>query len=173
MTETGLLKLPPKKLLGILSLQYGKPWFLLALAGIAVFIALGCALDIRFLVLALIWVFLVIPLGVAFLYFFYAMDPLTVFNAIPHKIQFLEKQLVIVLPSEDPESESPEKRISVNREELRQIKSGADYVILFFGKKGWLWVPVAGFGNVASFKETIEGLVPYTQGAKPLSDISK
>ena len=86
MSETRELKMPPKKMLGTLYMQYGTYWTLVAFIGLCIFILLGIISDPRFFVLALIWIFLVLPLMVAFLYFFYGMQPLTAFNSIPHKI---------------------------------------------------------------------------------------
>ena len=163
MIETDEIKLSPKKLLGILFMQYGSPWLIAILVGIALFVVLGFSVDIRFFVVALIWIFLVVPLLVAFLYFYYALDPLTALNAIPHKIRYDEKEITVVVIDKKEEEEvetskeadtrkekaerkepslGNEKCVKVGREELKFSKRGTDYYLLFFGKKGWLYFPI-------------------------------
>lgn len=159
MIETGVIKMAPKKMLQTLFLQYGRPWALGAVCGIVVFVVLGCTLDYRFFILALIWIFMVIPLATAFLYFYYGMDPLTAFNAIPHKIRFSEEKVTVELESLEPSEEEGEptslKTYVVNTLEFRQMKSTLDGLILSFGKKGWLWLPISSLSSPDDMQATI------------------
>lgn len=167
MTETFEIKMPAKKLLTVLFLQYGRWWAVAALAGVILFVILGVSVNIRFLMVALIWIFLLVPLVVAFLYFYYGMDPLTAFNAIPHKLIFEDDNHIKVRISKI-EKEN-ENEMEVSREEnynqkeyiasgsnFRELKYGSDYVLLFFNKEGLLWVPMNAFPSMENFKQTIQ-----------------
>lgn len=147
-------------MLSILYLSYGLPWTILAVGGFLICIILGTALDFRFFFLALIWVFLFLPLMMAFLYFYYGLTPLTAFNSIPHKILFDDKELrVRVINRVEEENESEEvntKDFVVDRNLFKELKTGGDYVLLFFNKNGWLWLPVDAFESFDIFKTEIE-----------------
>lgn len=185
--------MPPKKMLGILYLQYGTWWSIGALAGFAIFIILGISLDVRFYFLALIWVFLFLPLVIAFLYFYYGLRPLTAFNSIPHSVTLSDKTLHIdfydvrkpeKLASQDeseaeddnlegskkkkkrkeidgdPETEieyvkDEGKRYDAGVDEFGEIKTGADYILLISGKKGFLWLPVSAFASPSDFQASL------------------
>ncbi|MCH5225621.1 MAG: hypothetical protein J1D77_06450 [Muribaculaceae bacterium] len=165
MTETREIKMSPRKMLTLLFLNYGLPWTLTALLGAIVFIVLGLAVSLKFIVLALLWVFLVVPLAVAFLYFYYGFEPLTTFNCMPHRICFEEDRMdVKIFPlnplEEKPVNEESEpKTYSIPREDFRQLKVGADYAILFFGKKGWIWLPIDAFGTHNEMKSLLDSFV--------------
>lgn len=159
MTETKEIKMPPKKLLTVLFYQNGVVWMLAALIGFCVFIILGFVVDYRFFVLSLIWIFLLIPLVVAFLYFYYGMDPLTTFNSMPHTLSFGGNEVKVkLIPLNETEEGAKEtiKEYTVDINDFQGIKNGADYVLLLFGKKGWVWLPVIGFDNIEDFKATVE-----------------
>lgn len=161
MIETKEIKMPPKKMLSILFLNYGSLWSALAFGGFAVWIILGFTVSLKFFFLALIWIFLLVPLVVAFLYFFYGMEPLTAFNSIPHKIEFSPDQLILKFISQNPddidgqEEQTIEKKYIVKKSDYIKMKSGADYILLFFKPKSWLWLPVEAFNNMDDFKEAI------------------
>lgn len=151
-------------MLAILFMNYGLKWFIGAVIGLIVFIVLGFTIDIRFFFLCMIWIFLLLPLVVAFLYFYYGMDPLTAFNAMPHKITFTSDKATIMIRKknheEDTNNSSPEenfeyKPYSVNLSEFKSLKTGSDYVLLFFGKKGFIWLPVYAFSSPGDLKELI------------------
>ena len=161
MIETREIKMPPKKLLSVLLMQYGLPWIAAAGIGLIVFVVLGFSIDYRFFILALIWLFLLTPLVVAFLYFFYAMDPLTAFNAIPHKIIDDENRLRIrfIHPEnqdERPTDHSEQKDYLIEKEELVETKSGPDYFLLFFRHKGWIWLPINAFNQTSDLKSLLQ-----------------
>lgn len=159
MIETGEIKVPAKKILSLLILHDGKFWQYLSILGILVFVILGITVDVRFFVIALMWVFLIIPMEIAFLYFYYGMRPLTVFNATAHKIIFQNNDIVIQLIQKE---DSPEYEETENRKEYRlqkdsftSFKAGGDYVIMNFGTKGWLYLPLSSFNSMDEFKEII------------------
>lgn len=157
MIETREIKMPSKKMLLVLFLESGILWTVIAFAGFVTFIILGFALNFRFFLLALIWIFLLIPLVVAFLYFYYGMDPLTAFNSIPHKICFNDKDIEVkLLVNEGEEKES--KSYSVDKELFKEIKSGANYFLMFFKQRGWLWVPVESFSSLDECRRVIDSL---------------
>lgn len=176
MNETRELKMPPKKMLGTLYLQYGTSWTIVAILGLCIFILLGIIFDPRFFVLALIWIFLVLPLMVAFLYFFYGMQPLTAFNSIPHKVIVNQNELrvrIIEIKENELHTESniaqesnvdsvtfenPEKDFVVRKDLLRKIKSGGDYVLLIFRQNGWIWLPSDSFSSFDEYKSVIADL---------------
>lgn len=159
MIETLEIQMPSKKMLSILFLQYGMPWMVIAIVGLAVFIVLGFLIDFRFFMLALIWLFLILPLVIAFLYFFYGMNPLTAFNSLPHKILFSDSEIKVRIRENTQEETEPEyKDYTLKKEHFSRYKTGADYVLLFFKQKGWLWLPVSGFENITQFKNVLKGL---------------
>lgn len=184
--------MPPKKMLGILYLQYGTWWSIGALAGFAIFIILGIILDVRFYFLALIWVFLFLPLVIAFLYFYYGLRPLTAFNSIPHSVTLSGKTLHIDFydvrkpekpASQDESEEAAESPVGSKKkknrketdgtepeieyvkdegkgydsglDEFGEIKTGADYILLISGKKGFLWLPVSAFASPSDFQTSL------------------
>lgn len=183
--ETAEIRMSSKLMLSVLLLNYGLPWVIAALVGFAVCIVLGCAVNIRFFLLALIWIFLLTPLVIAFLYFYYGMSPLTAFNSILHKLEFSDSEIEVKIihlseneeeisanekeellttpeystkensssPSHSQENKThPSKEYKVGIKDFHNIKSGKDYILLFFKEKGWLWVPVAGFYSIQDFK---------------------
>lgn len=160
MIETGEIKMEPKKMFSVLFMQNGFLWLMIAIFGIIVFIALGITIDPRFFILALIWLFMITPLGVAFLYFFYGMKPLTAFNSIPHKLIFSDSSIKVRLleyDKEGNEKENPEKKdYEVAKNSFTGMKTGGDYILLFFNKEGWLYLPVASFASLNEFKEIVE-----------------
>lgn len=171
MIESREIKMANNKMLAILYMQSGIWWTIAAFIGLAACIVLGFAVDYRFFILALIWIFLFIPLVVAFLYFFYGMQPLTAFNCVPHKIFFEKDHLAIRVCrlKDNPEIQSVEETEEEQSKEenkkdfiapfslFKEIKSGADYMILIFHKDGWLWLPIYAFDSVDEFKAVIEG----------------
>ena len=139
-------------MLGILFMEYGKPWIIVALAGISIFILLGFILDNRFFFLALMWIFLIIPLVVAFLFFFYAMQPLTSFNCIPHKV-IDDDNKIRIRTDED-------KEFIVNKSEFVNRKTAGDFAILFFEKKGWIGIPLHSFPSRDDLIDFLTSLQP-------------
>ena len=158
MTETLELKMPSKKMLLVLFLQYGVSWLIITLAGVIILCGLGAIIDIRFFMLALIWIFLFIPLIIAFLYFYYGMKPLTVFNSIPHKIGFTDTDMKIRIPINEEEKEEGKeyKEYDIKKDKISEIKHGADYVLLISKKEGLLWLPQNAFDSFDQFKNTIK-----------------
>ena len=161
MIETGEIKMPAKQMLSVLFMQNGLIWFLLGIVGIIVFIFLGVAVDPRFYILALIWLFMITPLVVAFLYFYYGMRPLTAFNSIPHKLFFSENTVWVHLISiteegKDEECSVDKKDYSVGKDSFTGMKTGGNYVLLFFNKAGWLYLPVSSFNTVDEFRDAIK-----------------
>ena len=164
MIVTKEIKMSSKKVLSFLFLEYGIFWIGAAAVGAFIFIILGFAVDYRFFILTLIWIFLLVPLVVAFLYFFYGMEPLTSFNAMPHVINFYGPELgVKVIHENSNTEESSETNMStvVSKEykvalaDFKKMKTGGDYVILFFKKAGWIWVPVYAFDTVTNFQNAL------------------
>ncbi|MCH5228469.1 MAG: hypothetical protein J1F12_00560 [Muribaculaceae bacterium] len=165
-------------MLSILMMQYGGVWCIVGIAGFILILLAGFIFDYRFFMLALMWVFLIIPMLIAFLYFFYGMLPLTTFNTIPHKIKFEDSRLIIEFfdveeweknssisggkdENEDFRnirySRSEKKDITLEKDNFKEMKYGADYVLLFFNppEPGWLWLPASSFANGDNFKETL------------------
>lgn len=167
MIETGVIKMQAKKVLSVLFMEYGITWLVVALVGIAVFLILGFLSDYRFFILALIWVFLFLPLVMAFLYFFYGMLPLTAFNSVPHVLIFSDSSITVRLhdtnqeENDDEPEETSHKEYEVNKDLFLHYKTGPDYVLLFFKKNGWLWLPVAG---LESFKQFNDILFSFSNG---------
>lgn len=155
MIATKEIKMNSKKMLGVLFMQYGMSWAIAAFAGFILFIILGATVNLKFYMLALIWVFLFVPLVMAFLYFFYGMNPLTAFNSILHKIYFFDDRLSVVLVSENEEEEAQSKEYTVKKTSFSQLKFGSDYILLFFNKEGWLWVPFSCFDLKDDFNKII------------------
>lgn len=160
MTESKEIRMQPKKMLTVLYLNYGIKWTIAGLAGITVFIVLGLALDLRFLILALIWIFLIYPLMIAFLYFYYGMEPLTAFNTMPHKLVFDDDGILVRIIEKENDARAENDEISYKEykaclKDFKTIKQGPDYVLLFFGKKGWIWVPPEAFDSFDAYKEAI------------------
>lgn len=157
------IKMAPKKMFHVLLMRYGLFWIIFALAGIVVFVVLGCLLNLKFLILALIWIFMILPILMAFLYFFYGLEPLTAFNCIPHKIFFrsgsLSVRLMDIEDQEIVEAEKEKKDYIAKREDFKEMMSGPGYVLLFFKKIGFLWVPVNAFDNLDSFHTAINTFV--------------
>ena len=156
MAETGVIKMSSKKMLSVLFLQNGTPWIIGAAGGILIFVLLGVIYDFRFLIVALIWLFLFVPLVTAFLYFFYGMRPLTTFNTIPHRIVFSEYDLTIQFLKDKVDTEettSIEREYREGYDKFEKIHSGSDYLLLLFGKEGWIWVPINEWNKVNSLTE--------------------
>lgn len=166
MIETGEIKMSSKKMLSVLFLQNGINWFIIVVAGIVLFIVLGLAVNIKFLILALIWIFMFIPLVTAFLYFFYGMKPLTAFNCIPHNLIFSQNETTVnFLGEEKEENQSKEnKTFIVNNSLFTDLKRGSDYFLIIFNKEGWLYIPVNSFkshqeaGKIIDFFTNIKNL---------------
>lgn len=177
MIETKEIKMPPKKMLSILFLQNGSAAIWIALGGIIVFLVLGICVDHRFLFVVVLWLFLISPMEIAFLYFFYGMQPLTAFNTIPHRIIFNPKEIkIIFIPIEKPEQKKedekdseepvqPERNYIIKIDEYEKMKTGPDYILFFFNKKGWLWLPVSSFERYEDFKEVIHSVSSLTMPA--------
>lgn len=158
MIETAEIKMSSQKMLSVLFMQNGIPWFIASICGIIVFVILGIVLDPRFYILALIWLFMFIPLTLAFLYFFYGMKPLTAFNCIPHKIIFSDVDLKIrlITATDSEESENNNKDFEVNYKDFENLKYGPDYMLLFFREEGWIYLPVS-----CCSKEDLQTLMNY------------
>lgn len=161
MTETKVIHLRSGKMMSILFMHSGFPWIISAFIGFLTLIIFGFIFNYRFFFLSLIWIFLFVPLVIAFLYFFHGLKPLTVFNSIPHIIIIDADKLSVKIIRENKESESEElteKEYNINLKELTEIKKGTDYILLFFGDKGWLWLPMDAYGNLLDFKTSFEKL---------------
>lgn len=158
MIESRVIRMPGGKLFSILLWHFGIFWIVAAFAGVVIFLVLGFAINYRFFFLTLIWIFLLVPLVMAFLYFFYAMEPLTVFNSIPHKIIFSDNEVILRMENTDQENgenenlESSQKEYIAKKDDFKYAKTGPDYLILFFNKIGWLWIPVNAFDSIDDFK---------------------
>ena len=155
MIETAEIKMPAKRMFSTLFTLNGTLWVSIALAGIILFSIIGAAVDARFFILALIWIFLILPMVVAFLYFYYGMQPLTAFNMIPHRLKFNNEELTVefIEENEDGKYHDNRKDYFLKRGECEAVKWGADYLLLFFHKKGWLWVPLDGFESIEAFRD--------------------
>lgn len=162
MIESRVIKMPANKMLASLFLNYGKSWTLMAVSGLVVFILLGCAVDIRFLVVALIWLFLFVPLVMAFLYFYYGMNPLTAFNTMPHRLFVSPDKLTvrIIEKEEDKENSIPEtfKDYDVSCTDFMNIKIGLTGYLLFFKNKGFLWMPVDSYKSSDELNKVLDYL---------------
>ena len=168
MVETKVIKMTPKKMLGILFQLNGKWWFIGIFLVIAVLVILGIALDYKFLILSLLWIFMVGPLLMVFLYFYQGMRPLTTFNTIPHKILFSQDNLKIEFIKEETlqDTDLSHKRVEENSKDLKaytadlklfqEIKSGGDYILLIFNKIGWIWLPLSAFDNPIDMRNIID-----------------
>lgn len=160
MIVTKEIKMPGKKLLSVLYMQYGSLWTWISVVGLIVCIILGITVNFRFYFLALIWLFMFLPLMVAFLYFFYGMQPLTAFNAIPHKIIFGDSQLKVRLMERDENGNEVEanenKDYIANYTSLKELKSGTDYMLAFFTKIGWLFLPLSAFSSIDEFNNALK-----------------
>ena len=160
MVITGEIHTPAKKMLTLLSLNDGKIWLYIACIGIFVFLILGISTDPRFFILALMWFFLIIPMGIAFLYFYYGLRPLTVLNAVRHKVIFEGDNIQILLmeneASSESESQTPQSSRCVAAKSFKGIKNGGEYILMDFGKEGWLYLPVSAFYSLDDFKDIID-----------------
>lgn len=156
MIESGIIKMPSRKMFSVLFMQNGILWLIIALVGIVIFALIGCFYDNRFFILALIWIFMIIPMIVAFLYFFYGMKPLTTFNTIPHKLKFDEKIIVeFFTEDENGLTYAPQKDYVIDKFLFNEIKIGYDYVILSFKNLGWLWLPIGALNSIGEMQELI------------------
>lgn len=160
-------------MLSVLFLQNGKIWVWLMFIGLVVFTVLGITVNYRFLILDLLWLFLVVPLMMAFLYFYFGMNPLTAFNTMPHRIEFDSDSLTVkiihpVPPGENSGSdEEPMPQIKdykVEFSEFKEVKRGGDYVLLYFNKDGWLWLPVYSFTSIDDFRNVLDSLPKQSYG---------
>ncbi|MCH5235906.1 MAG: hypothetical protein J1E16_11485 [Muribaculaceae bacterium] len=157
MIESGIIEMPSKKMFSILFMQNGILWFLIALIGILVFSLIGIFIDNRFFIVALIWLFLIFPMIVAFLYFFYGMKPLTAFNTIPHSLKFYDHKITVQFFKETEKglTYDPNKDYNIDAKYFEKMKTGSDYVLLFFYKLGWIWLPVTGFDSLSEMQQSI------------------
>ena len=165
MIESGEIKMKPGKMISVLLLLNGLPWMIMAFAGIVIFILAGVIFDFRFYFLALIWLFLFLPLIMAFLYFFYGMKPLTAFNTIPHFLKFDDSSIIVEFENETLHEESEEKveadlprerkEYTVEKDKIKEIKTGGDYILLLSKKDGWLYVPYSSLGSLEIYKKLI------------------
>lgn len=162
MIETKEFRITPKKMFSVLYMNDGIIWTCVAISGILAFALIGAFSDPRFFIVALIWVFIVFPMMVAFLYFVYGMQPLTTFNTIPHSILFSEDKVELNFAEEnDAEGKAinSHKSYSIDKDKYEKMKSGPDYVILFFNKSGWIWLPVNSFESVADFQSVVKSFL--------------
>lgn len=154
------IKMTSKQLLSILLLNYGSRWIIISIIGIVIAVVLGFALDVRFFILGLIWICMIVPMMVAFLYFYYGMLPLTAFNAIPHRLFIAEDQIRIRLKEVEDEEKTEEKKQQKDfikeNSDLLELKTGADYILAFYKKEGWLWLPTYGFSDMEEFQHAIK-----------------
>ena len=161
MFESKELKMPSKKMLSVLFMQNGAKAILIAVGGIIIFLILGLLFSYKFFILCLVWLFFISPMEIAFLYFYYGMRPLTAFNTIPHTIDFSPDKITyhfIPLDQEEKEKEleqHSERTYHLETSEYQNFKTGPDYVLLFFGDKGWIWLPVDAFEKHDDFKTVI------------------
>ena len=164
MIETKEIKIPPKKMLASLFMQYGMPWMIAAIAGIVIFLVLGIIFSYKFFILVLIWIFLFVPLVVAFLYFFYGMKPLTAFNSIPHKLFFDEEKIRVKLMEttidENGETHSIPlddiKDYITEEADFENLKNAGSYVMLISKAKGMLLLPLDSFNTTEDFNNAIK-----------------
>lgn len=160
MIRTKNIKMPAKKMLSTLFLQYGMPWIIITISGVLIFMILGLALNYRFYLLSLIWIFLFVPLILVFLYFFHGLRPLTTFNVMPHHLVFDDDILKVRL-SEKAEEDSGEekerfKEYEVKKSSFVEYKLGGNYALLFFDRQGWLWLPLEAFHSIDCFRKTLD-----------------
>ena len=147
MPETKEIRMPHKKMLGVLMMLYGTSWIIVIIAGIVLISILGAIADYRFFFLALMWIFLIIPMIISFLYFYHGMQPLTAFNTIPHKLNFEDSGLQLIFEDEN----EIRRETFVSWDSYEGLRSGADYLLLLFKSphKGWLFIPMEALqGNL-------------------------
>lgn len=151
--ESSEIKLSTKKLLGLLTLEYGLIWILVGI-GVSILIWL-CALffDYRFAILGLIWIFIVIPLLMLFLFFIYGMLPVTAYNTLSHKLIFDEEDIRIIFLNKEEEEENKIREETVPYKNIRKIKYGGDYIIAITEDpyKGILFIPASSFEKKDQF----------------------
>lgn len=169
MISTREIKMSGKKMFSVLLMQNGILWFCIAILGVIIFSFLGIVFDYRFFVVALIWIFLILPMIVAFLYFYYGMRPLTAFNLIPHLVEFQDDELKIKFFEREENSEDgtqsslmltdSRKDYHIEKKKFTELKTGSDYIILFFGKEGWLWIPMQGVDGKDNFLKIVDSFL--------------
>lgn len=158
MISTREIKMEPKKMFSVLFMQNGAKALIIACGGIIIFLVLGIVVSYKFFILCLIWLFFISPMEIAFLYFYYGMQPLTTFNTIPHIINFSESEIEIHFITPNPEEREKEleqkidRKYNLQKKEFTSMKTGPDFVLLFFGDKGWIWIPVNSFNTFDDFK---------------------
>lgn len=166
MIQSKVLKMPPKQMLGVLFMQNGAVAISIALGGIIIFLILGLTISYKFIILSLVWLFFIAPMEIAFLYFYYGLRPLTTFNTIPHTISFSSDEVKFIFIPIDPEekereeTEHQERQYLLKTEEFEKAKTGPGYILLFFGDKGWIWLPVEAFTSYDEFKQAISIFIP-------------
>lgn len=176
---TSEIRMLPREMLKVLMLNYSGIWMAIAIGGAVILCIGGALIDIRIWVLALMWIFILVPLLIAFLYFNYGMMPLTALNCIPHILTFKDSEIEVKIKNHDQELKSEseqnedsknkylspdhndyERHIVIQLNDFSYLKSGGEYVILFFHPKnrGWLWLPVSAFPSIEDFHSALKHL---------------
>ena len=162
MVKTDKIKIPSKKILSVLLLEYGINYLIFFvivtfLIGIAAVI-----FDYKLFVVALLWIFIVIPMGMILLFFIYGMLPLTTYNTILHHYEFDNNNISLIIApivedSEEKQSDLKERRFEIKYEDIKKMKYDSEGIILICDNpnKGVCYLPFASFPDKESLDRVI------------------
>lgn len=150
--------------------RYGGIWLgtlsMLAVAGIA----LGIAIDLRWLIIALMVIFLLMPMAVAFIYYYYGLRKECYVNTVPHKLILTSDGLTArMFFSNYDENNSEQDNIRTRDEhfpfsQMHPYRIGNDSAIIPLRTplKGFIWIPLKAYSTPEHLRELLEIVDKHT-----------
>lgn len=142
--------------------RYAGVWLLLLSATAVTGVALGIAVDLRWMIAALMVVFIIIPMVLAFLYYYYGLRRECFVNMLPHRIVVEDEGISVRLKLSSAECQE-NKECSYRNEffsfsEMQPYRIGTDSVIIPFKApvRGFIWIPADAFDDTAVLTSALE-----------------
>lgn len=168
MIETEIFTIGRGKLFKKMIFKDGFAWIAMTMLLAILFIALGIAVDLRWLVVSLALLAIVLPMIISFIYISKGMTFENSLNALPHLVKIDDKGAEIRLYIKQSETEDDDLNIEEKafRYESGQIGdygicSDGIYLPLHKETKGRLYLPYSSFRSKDDFAQAIEILRNY------------
>jgi hypothetical protein len=168
MIETEIFTIGRGKLFKKMIFKDGFVWITITVLLAILFVALGIAVDLRWLVVSLVLLAIVLPMIVSFIYISRGMTFENSLNALPHLVKIRDKGVEIKLYTKRGESDDDalnieEKVFSYECGETENYGISSDGIYLPIHKvtKGCLYLPYSSFKSKDDFSQAIEILRNY------------
>ncbi len=170
--ETGWFKMKSSSFILTIIGLYGKWWIIAITFVFFIALALGLAIDIRFLIISLMILFLITPMAIAMIFIVYGFRKDCSFNVANHRLHIEGENLEVEIGEDTSEDKDDEEMkivalcstVSFPLSSLLNYQVNKNYVIVRLRdkKKGFIYIPLDAFeGDSIKLQKFLKRLFSY------------